>query len=116
MHKVRPDQRWNPQPPPHTEPWGGWATHEMIDLRARLHDLQRLLEEVTDELDRRADLIEAERKAKLKPALPILSSIASNPALPYFAALALLTSTIWLSGDKEKAIEVARENLLPKPK
>jgi hypothetical protein len=88
----------------------------MIDLRAHLHDLQRLLEDVTDEMDRRADLIDAERKAKALASRPILSSIASNPALPYFAALALLTSTIWLSGDRERAIEVARENLLPKAK
>jgi hypothetical protein len=114
MHKIGPEQRWNPLPPEHTQPWGGWATHEMISLRARLADLQQLLEEVTDEMDRRADLIEAEKKNKT--ALTLLTALLANPALPYFAALALLTSTLWLSGNKQVAIDIARDQLSIRPK
>lgn len=108
MHKLRADERWNPSPPDSTQPWGGWATHEMITLRAQLSDLQRLLEEVTDELDRRADLIERERKTSL---MAFLTALAGNPVLPYFAALALLTSVMWVSGDKQGAVEIAKERL-----
>lgn len=115
MHKLGPDQRWNPQPPEHTQPWGGWATHEMIHLRARLVDLQQRLEEVLDEMDRRALLIEAEKR-KSTSVMALLIALASNPALPYFAALALLTSTLWFSGNRQEAIDLAKDQLSLRPK
>ena len=73
-----------------------------------MHELQSILEEVTDELDRRSYLIEAEKEAARDS---WASLIMSNPALPYFGALAALLLATWLSGDRKGALETARSML-----
>lgn len=97
---------WAPDPPPHTHPWGGWATHEIRSLSARLHALQNILEEVTDELDRRALLIEAEAKAKQRPALHWLQVVLSSPSTPYLASLVVLLFTMLVN--KPAAVDIAK--------
>lgn len=116
MHrKIKQDRAsWSPPPPDHTQPWGGWATHEMHQLRARLHDLQTVLEDVTDEMDRRAMLIDAERKARAPTFLSLVGALASNPVVPYCGALVLLILGTWISGDRQGAISIAKDLLLPK--
>lgn len=103
--------RWNPEPPEHTQPWGGWTTHEIQTLRLHLHDLQDILRDVTDELDRRALMIEAEQKAARDSWGTLIRSLLSNPTLPYFGALAVLLLATWLSGDKKGALETAKSML-----
>ena len=78
--------RWNPEPPEHTQPWGGWTTHEIQTLRLHFARLARYLEDVTDELDRRALMIEAEQKAARDSWGTLIRSLLSNPTLPYFGA------------------------------
>ena len=106
----RTDQ-WHPEPPHHIQPWGGWTTHEIQALRRRLHDLQTILEAVTDELDRRALMIEAEQKAAQDSWNTLIRSVLSNPTLPYFAALGVLLLATWVSGDRKGAIETAKSML-----
>lgn len=108
--KDRADQ-WHPEPPPHTHPWGVWTTHELRALRQRLHELQTILEEVTDELDRRAWMIQAEKEAAQDSWASIIKAILSNPTLPYFAALGVLLLATWLSGDRKGALETAKSML-----
>lgn len=111
-HRRLPDRtdQWHPEPPPHTHPWGIWTTHELRALRTRLSELQNILEEVTDELDRRAYLIEAE-KAQRDSWASLLKGLLSNPALPYFGALGVLMLATWASGDRKGAIETAKSML-----
>ena len=105
--KDRTDH-WHPAPPHHTQPWGGWTTHEILSLRRRLHDLQTILESVTDELDRRALMIEAEAKHKeTRHALQWLQIIMSSPMTPYLASLAVLLLT--MLSNKPAAIDLAKE-------
>ena len=103
--------RWNPEPPEHTQPWGGWTTHEIQTLRLHLHDLQDILRDVTDELDRRALMIEAEQKAHRESWGHLFKALLSNPALPYFAGLGVLLLAMWLSGDRKGALETAKSML-----
>lgn len=103
---------WTPPPPDHTQPWGGWATHEMMDLRAQLVDLQDHIQDVTDELDRRALLIAAEREQRERLYSVALRSILSSPVLPYCAALGLLMFLMWWGGDRQGAIDTAKQLLL----
>lgn len=79
-------------------------------LRKRLHDLQLILESVTDELDRRALMIEAEAQSKEKRhALQWLQIIMSSPMTPYLASLVVLLLTMLSS--KPAAIDLAKELL-----
>lgn len=113
-HRRPPSHQpsWNPPPPEHIQPWSGWATHEMRDLSRRLHDFQDILKDVTDELDRRALMIEAEQKAKKhRSGLALLTALLSNPALPYFGALAVLLLATWVSGDRKGALDTAKSIL-----
>lgn len=108
--QERTDQ-WHPEPPPHTHPWGVWTTHELRALRTRLHELQTILEEVTDELDRRSYLIEVEKEAARDSWTTLLKGLMSNPALPYFGALGVLLLATWISGDRKGALETAKSML-----
>lgn len=111
-HRPQHYDPWNPPPPEHIQPWSGWATHEMRDLSRRLHDFQIILQDVTEELDRRALMIEAEKKArKDRSGLAILTALFSNPALPYFGALAVLLLATWVSGDRKGALDTAKSIL-----
>lgn len=111
MPKRLPDRtdQWNPEPPHHTQPWGGWTTHEILSLRRRLHDLQSILEEVTDELDRRALMIEAEAKSKDRHIMYWLQVILSSPTTPYLASLVVLLLT--MLSNNPAAIDLAKELL-----
>ena len=73
-------------------------------------ELQNILEEVTDELDRRAYLIEAE-KAQRDSWASLIKGLLSNPALPYFGALGALMLATWASGDRKGALETAKSML-----
>lgn len=112
MHKRLQDRtdQWHPVPPTHIHPWGEWTTHEIKSLRTRLHDLQLLLESVTDELDRRALMIEAEAKSKeTRHVLHWLQVIMSSPTTPYLASLVVLLLT--MLSNKPAAIDLAKELL-----
>ena len=109
QHKVPRPNHWAPKPPHHTHPWGGWATHEIKSLSAQLHALQDILQEVTDELDRRALMIEAESKAKDRNVLHWLQVVMSSPTTPYLASLVVLLLTMLSS--KPAAVDLARELL-----
>jgi len=112
-HRRLPPQHdtWHPPPPAHSEPWSGWTTHEIQTLRLHLHDLQDILQDVTDELDRRALMIEAEQKAQQESWGHMVKALLSNPALPYFAGLGVLLLAMWLSGDRKGALETAKSML-----
>lgn len=112
-HRRLPPQHdtWHPPPPAHSEPWSGWTTHEIQTLRQRLHDLQIILQDVTDELDKHTLMIEAEQKAARDSWGTLIRSLLSNPTLPYFGALAVLLLATWLSGDKKGALETAKSML-----
>lgn len=112
-HRRLPPQHdtWHPPPPAHSEPWSGWTTHEIQTLRLHLHDLQDILQDVTDELDRRALMIEVEQKAQQESWGHMVKALLSNPALPYFAGLGVLLLAMWLSGDRKGALETAKSML-----
>ena len=76
-----------------------------------MHDLQDILRDVTDELDRRALMIEAEQKAHRESWGHLFKALLSNPALPYFAGLGVLLLAMWLSGDRKGALETAKSML-----
>lgn len=112
-HRRLPDRtdQWHPEPPPHTHPWGIWTTHELRALRTRLSELQTILEEVTDELDRMAYLIEAEKQAAKDSWGAFGRALLSNPTVPYFGALVVLLLATWASGDRKGALETAKSML-----
>ena len=108
-----PDRQdhWSPEPPEHTQPWGGWITHENQASKQQLIDLRNILLDVIEELDRRALMIEAEQKAHQESWGHLFKALLSNPALPYFGGLGVLLLAMWVSGDRKGALETVKSML-----
>lgn len=55
---------WVPEAPPVIHPWGHWATYHLMELRERLHVLERELGEHAVEMEKRRLILERDMGAR----------------------------------------------------
>lgn len=60
---MRPPPVWNPEPPPHSQPWAGWVSHHIHGTNQSISDLQQQLESMQDAMDEERIQREAQKNA-----------------------------------------------------